>query len=247
MVDSPLTASRDGTSGRLVRHRLADRLFHWVMAVAVLLLLATGFLPKDEIYGYPFDWDILGYRLNWVPIHWVTGLVLTIAVLFHIVRASIWLRLAAIIPGPRDIADAWRTFRRTVADRFAPPVRQGKYSMAQKLYHLAITAIVLTLIVTGLLMLAKIDTTFWQRNPYFLSSYSWGIVYVLHGYASMLLLAVLILHVYFALRPEKLFFTRSMIVGWITGEEYRKTFDDRWHPEPRGTAGRPEAAEHPAE
>jgi hypothetical protein len=63
----------------------------------------------------------------------------------------------------------------------------------------------------------------------------------------MLLLAVLILHVYFALRPEKLFFTRSMIVGWITGEEYRKTFDDRWRPDPRGPAGRPEPTERPAE
>jgi formate dehydrogenase subunit gamma len=87
-----------------------------------------------------------------------------------------------------------------------------------------------------LLMLAKIDTSFWQRNPYFLSSETWGIVYVLHGYAAMALITFLILHVYFAIRPEKLFFLRSMITGWITGDEYRKTFDERWEPEGAGSA-----------
>ena len=30
---------------RIVRHRLPDRIFHWVMAASVLALLATGFLP----------------------------------------------------------------------------------------------------------------------------------------------------------------------------------------------------------
>lgn len=249
MADSRPPAGQDGPAGRVIRHFLADRLFHWIMAISVLILIATGFLPKPEIYGYQFNWGLLGYELNWVPIHWVTGLLLTAAVVFHIVRASIWQSLAAILPGPRDAADAWRIACRAIADRESPPVRQGKYSLAQKLYHLAITVIVLTLIVTGLLMLAKIDTSYWQRNPYFLSSYGWGIVYVLHGYAAMALITLLILHVYFALRPEKLFFTRSMIVGWITGDEYRKTFDDRWQPEQKGsaTANGSEPARRPAE
>jgi hypothetical protein len=36
-------------------------------------------------------------------------------------------------------------------------------------------------------------------------------------------------HIYFALRPEKLHFTRSMILGWITREEYRANHDtNRW-------------------
>lgn len=224
----------DAHADRLTRHRLADRLFHWVMAASVVVLLATGFLP------------ILGYRFDWVPIHWIAGLVLTGATVFHIVRASIWQRLADIVPGPRDALDSWRILRRAIGRRGEPPVQQGKYSVAQKLYHLAITVLVVVLIVTGLLMLAKIDTTLWQRNPYFLSSSTWGLVYVLHGYASMALISLLIIHVYFALRPEKLFFTRSMIVGWITRREYRDTFDaSRWTPEedstsaPRASAGAP--------
>ncbi len=244
MADSRSPAGR---SDRLVRHRLADRLFHWIMASTVLILLATGFLPKEEIYGHQFNWTVFGYRLNWVPLHWTTGLVLTAAVLFHIVRASIWQSLVSILPTPRDLADVFAMTRRAIADRGAPHVRQGKYSVAQKLYHLVITVIVLTLVVTGLLMLAKIDTSFWQRNPYFLSSYTWGIVYVLHGYAAMALITLLILHVYFAVRPEKLFFTRSMITGWITGEEYRKTFDERWRPEGESSNSTAEPASRPAE
>lgn len=247
MADSRSPGGQDGHTGRLVRHRLADRLFHWIMAATVLILLATGFLPKDEVYGYQFNWSLFGYDLNWVPLHWTIGLVLTAAVLFHIVRASIWQSLMSILPTPRDMADVVAMTRRAVADRGAPPVRQGKYSLAQKLYHLVITVIVLALVVTGLLMLAKIDTSFWQRNPYFLSSYAWGIVYVLHGYAAMALITLLILHVYFALRPEKLFFTRSMIAGWITGEEYRKTFDERWRPEGESSDSTAEPASRLAE
>lgn len=220
-----------GQTGRLTRHRLADRLFHWIMAVAVLVLLATAFLP------------ILGYKFDWVPIHWMTGLVLIAATLFHIVRASIWQSLGAMVPGPRDIVDSWRIVRRTFGSRSVPPVRQGKYSVAQKLYHLAITVLILVLIVTGALMLAKIDTTWWQRDPYFLSSATWGMVYVLHGYASMALISVLIIHVYFALRPEKLLFTRSMILGWITRREYAQTFDaERWTPEEEKASVSPASA-----
>ena len=36
-------------------------------------------------------------------------------------------------------------------------------------------------------------------------------------------------HVYFALRPEKAMFLRSMIAGWITRGEFEKAHDpDRW-------------------
>ncbi|MBT4718824.1 MAG: cytochrome b/b6 domain-containing protein, partial [Rhodospirillaceae bacterium] len=34
------------------------------------------------------------------------------------------------------------------------------------------------------------------------------------------MLAMIIIHIYFAIRPEKLWITRSMIWGWITRAEY---------------------------
>ncbi len=112
------------------------------------------------------------------------------------------------------------------------PAKPGKYSVAQKFIHHAFALAVLTTIVTGACMLAKIDTPWWERNPFFFSDPTWGIVYVLHGIASLLLITMVISHVYFALRPEKLLFTRSMIMGWITREEFETHHDpDRWQVE----------------
>ena len=40
---------------------------------------------------------------------------------------------------------------------------------------------------------------------------TWGLMYVLHGLAGVGLIALIMVHVYFALRPEKLVITKSMI------------------------------------
>ena len=89
--------------------------------------------------------------------------------------------------------------------------------------------VILALLVTGALMLSKIDTPFWPRNPYWLSQSTWGVVYVIHDLAAMTVLALVMIHIYFALRPEKLWITRSMIVGWITRKDYLAHHDPvRW-------------------
>jgi hypothetical protein len=41
---------------------------------------------------------------------------------------------------------------------------------------------------------------------------------------------MVIAHVYFAIRPEKWWMTRSMIKGWITREEYVDHFDPKQWP-----------------
>jgi len=58
---------------------------------------------------------------------------------------------------------------------------------------------------------------------------TWGLMYVLHGLAGISLIALVIVHVYFAVRPEKLPITASMILGTISREFYRKEHDpERW-------------------
>jgi thiosulfate reductase cytochrome b subunit len=99
--------------------------------------------------------------------------------------------------------------------------------VAQKLYHLAISVLILAAIATGLLMWRKVDTPFWQRDPYWLSTDAWGVVYAIHGVAAMALVTMVIIHVYFALRPDEWHLTRSMLRGWITGKEYRDHHDPR--------------------
>ena len=43
-----------------------------------------------------------------------------------------------------------------------------------------------------------------------------GIVYVTHGLAGVSLVGLVIAHIYFALRPEKLWITKAMVFGYIT-------------------------------
>ena len=120
--------------------------------------------------------------------------------------------------GRADVADARDVVAATLHHSL-PTRRPGKYSVAQKLIHHAFTAVVLTTLVTGSLMLLRIDTPWWRRNPYLFADATWGIVYVLHGLAALMLVTMVMMHVYFALRPEKIMFTRAMIVGWITRRE----------------------------
>jgi cytochrome b subunit of formate dehydrogenase len=206
----------NGAATRVLRHALVDRVFHWVTAVCVLTLLATAFLP------------ILGVQFDWVNIHWITGVVLTAAVLFHIVRALLWQRLRTVWIGSDDVREALAILRVTLRRAGAPP-KPGKYSFAQKLVHLFFTVVLLAAIVTGGLMLAHVETPWWRPNAYLLSDATWGIVYVLHDLAALTLITMLITHVYFALRPEKLLFTRAMLRGWITRREYEQHHDpNKW-------------------
>ncbi len=206
---------------RLVRHALIDRLLHWLTAACVLILLATAFLP------------IVGLDFAWVTIHWVTGLVLAVSVAAHILRALLVKPLGSMWIGGRDLRDAVHVAKWSLRRDERPPPLPGKFSLAQKAIHFLFSVVVLTTIVTGFLMLVKVDTPWWERDPYWLGEDTWGVIYVLHDLAALLLVTMVMLHVYFALRPEKLFFTRSMIVGWITRAEHTAHHDaERWRPEP---------------
>jgi cytochrome b subunit of formate dehydrogenase len=90
---------------------------------------------------------------------------------------------------------------------------EEKYDLGQKMYHWSIALIMLTLLITGGYMLAKIDTPFWNRDPSILTDWTWGIVYVLHGVASFLLIFFFILHIYFSFLPEHRELLRSMVYG----------------------------------
>jgi cytochrome b subunit of formate dehydrogenase len=172
---------------------------------------------------------VLGVDFAWVTIHWAAGFVLIAIVVLHIVRAAFWQDWRDVWIGARDFHDAAAIVRTTLRVPGASLPRPGKYSFAQKLIHLAFAIVVLVGIATGALMMVKIDTPWWDRNPFWLSAAQWGIVYVLHGLAALCLVTMVLVHIYFALRPEKLHFTRAMILGWITGEEYRAHHDpNRW-------------------
>ncbi|HEY7378263.1 MAG TPA: cytochrome b/b6 domain-containing protein, partial [Steroidobacteraceae bacterium] len=198
----PGVANVPGAEERIERHAAVDRWFHWLTALCVLTLLLTAFLP------------IIGVKFAWVTIHWISGVLAVILVLFHTVRATFWQHL-------RHIWIRWRDLKR--------PLRAGKYSLAQKLMHEAMTAAIIAVGVTGVLMLLKIDTPFWKRNPYVFKADVWGFIYVLHGLAALLALTLVIVHIYFALIPENRMYLRAMLRGWVTrGEAAARHDPERW-------------------
>ena len=221
MSQAPVTDVRSsGAPARVVRHALADRVFHWLTAACVLTLLGTAFLP------------ILGLKFDWVMLHWMAGLVLIGAVLFHLVRSLFWQSWRTMMIGGADVREAAAIVRGTLRRDGADVPKPGKYSFAQKLIHLFFTIVVLASIATGALMLAHVETPWWRPNPYLLRDATWGLVYVLHDLAALTLITMVMMHVYFALRPEKLAFTRAMLRGWITRAEYEQHHDPkRWQVE----------------
>jgi formate dehydrogenase subunit gamma len=207
------------TGTRIIRHKWASRALHWLNAACILTLLATGLLP------------VFGVKFSWLLIHWVAGLALTVLVALHIIRALFFENLLSMGIGLRDVRAFFAALRIG-----GPGPKPGKYTLPQKLMHHAVTLAGLTAIGTGLLMLRRIDTPFWHRAPYFLSEQEWGIVYALHDLASLTFVTLIILHIYFTLQPDKFFYLRSMLLGWIRRDEFEANHDPaRWRITPGDT------------
>jgi cytochrome b subunit of formate dehydrogenase len=202
---------------RIPRHSLAARAFHWIMAASMLVLLFTAFLPK------------VGFQFNWVTYHWIAGTVLTISILFHVIHATFFMDFWSIWPDRADLEDAWNRTQRFFGKTAPLPRKFAKYPLENKMYHGAVMLTGLAVIVTGVFMMSRVRTIFFPRNPYLFTDMTWGLMYVLHGLAGVGLITLVIVHIYFAVRPEKLPITASMVVGSMSREFYVKEHDPkRW-------------------
>ena len=212
-MSSSITKPSGEDRSEVLRHRLPDRLLHWSTAGCTFILLGTGLLP------------VMGLRFEWVTIHWISGLIMSLLISLHIGRVVLRRRMLSIWFGLKDI-DIVRSYLDKV---LSPILKPGKYSPAQKLMHLGVTLLTMTTILTGILMMVRIDTPLWERNIYLLGDEAWGMVYVLHGLASLCLVTTIMLHIYFSLRPEKWMYLRSMVKGWVTAEELHKHHNkEKW-------------------
>ena len=201
---------------KIERHSLVARAFHWVMALSMFTLLFTAFLP------------IVGIRFAWVTWHWIAGLVLAASILFHIIHASFWLDFWSIWVGPKDIPELKAEIRRELGEDVPGP-KPAKYPLGHRLYHLTIVIAGLAAVATGTFMMVRVQTPLFTRNPYLFGDGTWGVVYVTHGLAGVGLVGLVIAHVYFAVRPEKWWITKSMIFGWVTRREYLEHHEpSRW-------------------
>ena len=126
------------------------------------------------------------------------------------------------------VAASSNSLPKDLKEPFDQSIKPGKYSLAQKSMHASVTVLTLVIIVTGIIMFALIDTPWWERTNA-LPENLLGWVFLLHGLAALALVAITSLHIYFGLRPEKLFYTRSMIKGWISEYEKDENHDqEKW-------------------
>ena len=213
----PVDASQAGAGvpDRVLRHTGSARAFHWLMAVAMFVLLITAFFP------------VVGIQFPWVTIHWIAGVGLIVSIVYHIWHSivkqdfwSMWISKEEIKEGTRELSRMWKR-----STESGP--KPGKYPIDHKLYHHVIVVVTLGAIGTGVLMMFRVDTPFWARNPYILSDQLWGFVYVLHGISGVALITLVMTHVYFAIRPDKWWITLSMINGFIGRKQYLEHHDPK--------------------
>jgi cytochrome b subunit of formate dehydrogenase len=155
--------------------------------------------------------------------------VLTGSIVFHIIHATFWLDFWSIWVGPKDIPEFKAELLRELGHEDVPGPKSGKYPLGNRLYHLAIVVTAFAAVLTGVLMMWRVRTPFFTRDPYLFSDWTWGVTYVSHGLAGVALVGLVIAHVYFAVRPEKWWITKSMLLGWITRRQYLEHHEpERW-------------------
>jgi cytochrome b subunit of formate dehydrogenase len=187
------------------------------MSLSMFILLITAFFP------------LIGIRFPWVTIHWAAGIALIVMVAWHIWHATLRQDFWSMWVGPKEIAELFGQLKKIVARSPDISERGGKYPIDHKMYHHGIVVVGFAAIITGILMMVRVDTPFWTRNPYLLGDATWGVVYVVHGASGVALITMIMVHIYFAIRPEKWWLTRSMIKGWITRTEFVSHFDsEEW-------------------
>jgi cytochrome b subunit of formate dehydrogenase len=210
-------AAAAAVPARVTRHSLAARTFHWIMAASMLTLLGTASAP------------VLGLQFNWIEIHWIAGLLLTVSIVYHIIHASFWLDFWSIWLNKEDAHEAIARLKRAFGRSAPAPRKAAKYPWDNKMYHTAIVLAALASVPTGILMMNRVETPLFVRNPYLFADTTWGVMYVLHGLSGIGLVGLTIAHVYFAIRPEKRWITKGMILGDITRQEFLHHHDpERW-------------------
>ncbi|MFN7980458.1 MAG: cytochrome b/b6 domain-containing protein [Vicinamibacterales bacterium] len=140
-VDALEAANKD-LPAKITRHTFMARMFHWVMAAAMFTLLFTSFLP------------IVGVKFAWVQWHWMAGLLLTGSIIYHIIHATFFMDFWSIWIGPKDIPEfkAQLDAERGLA---VNPPKDAKYPLGNRLYHLALVVVGLSVSISGMIMMSR--------------------------------------------------------------------------------------------
>lgn len=140
-----MTPARDASSaGPIVRHSHAERLTHWAVALAYVLLFLSGL----SMFHPFFFWtsSLFGSAAFMRLLHPFLGV--SFAILFYVYALRLW-NDNRWLPGDRAwLANMFRYMNRTGED---VPVR-GKYNAGEKAMYWSMMVVILVLLASGLLM-----------------------------------------------------------------------------------------------
>lgn len=219
------------------RFTATQRASHWIMAASIFLLMLSGFLMMNSNVTVR---TIAG--ISWVDVHIIFSIVLIGYLVFHLGHVAYKGTWKAMWVGRREVKDLIVRGKNFLGQADEYP-RQFEYPSAQKFLHLGVTGATLGVIVTGIVMLRRIEIPFlWDPAREFsllgvqfsqgVGEPGWGLVtwsFVLHDLSAIMMVSLVLGHMYFALRPDEWGITRSMVTGTVSVETYAKKYSpDSW-------------------
>lgn len=226
------------------RHRLSTRLWHWLNALCLYVLFASGlgiFNAHPRLYwgqyGANFDrpwlelsrfgalWTLPGsYDLalsrRW---HLSFALIFAFALLFYMVWSLINRHIArdlAFRKGELKPAHVWRDIRDHVRLRFPTGAAALRYNVLQKASYIGVIFVLLPLLIfTGLTMSPGMNAAWPWLVDLFGGRQS---ARSIHFIAAWLLVAFFLVHILMVVLAGPLNELRSMITGWYRVPPERK-------------------------
>jgi len=215
-TEPPQRSAADSQEEEIQRHNLFQRIYHWSNAVAVIILIISGWMiyqpravPAPE--GTAFDW-FFWHR-------WGVALLL-VALAFHTVYESFIARGSNPMAVNRSEAGKFLTIFKNFFGLSRLYPRATKYHSGQIFFHWAVAGNLFALILTGFV----IWKPFRDFLPLSLFGLGWDFIFtcrLFHGFFSATLIASLMGHIYFALFIKKNWpEAKSMFTGRISLREY---------------------------
>lgn len=227
---------RQKRDGKIYRHRLPTRIWHWVSAVTIFVMLGSGLMILNAHphlywgqYGANYDhpWISFSRFPGWATIpstynlalarrwHLTFALLLAFGLLLFMLVSLINrhfqrdLRIRAHEVAPRHL---WHDMKQHLAFRFHDPANPGAFNILQKLSYAAVIFVLLPVLIgTGLTMSPGIDAAW----PWLLDLFGGRqSARSIHFIAAALIVLFIIVHLTLVILAGPIREVRAMITGW---------------------------------
>jgi len=201
------------------RYEIGARLWHFgVFGLILALWISGAAFYSPGIVRSPVP--LLG--VSWLILHLAFAVMFMLGIVVHAIKAGI-VDLRSMLFDRRDGQELAANARYYLGRPYELP-KLGKYGVTNKVFHVALILLALTMIVTGIILSldtlgwAKIDQDFHRQQR------------LLHDLGTYGFLVLVVAHVFWQLlkRVPQL---KAMVTGTIAADTFRSNHDwDRWKP-----------------